>query len=88
VAGDTPVLVHNVGECPVDGVPHGAIGEAASLDRLQTGGYTDITPRVRFKDSNGEVFIADFVARNPNGDWVAVETKVGTATVNLFHPGV
>ncbi|WP_233290336.1 RHS repeat-associated core domain-containing protein [Kitasatospora sp. MBT66] len=81
LAGDTPILVHNVGECPIDGVPHGAIGEAASLDRLQKGGYTDITPQVRFINSNGDVFIADFVARTPNGNWVAVESKVGGATV-------
>ncbi|MFJ3793305.1 polymorphic toxin-type HINT domain-containing protein [Kitasatospora sp. NPDC090091] len=81
MAGNAPVLVHNVGECPVDGVPHGAIGEAASLDRLQKGGYTDITPQVRFINSNGDVFIADFVARNPSGEWVAVESKVGGATV-------
>ncbi|MEC3994458.1 polymorphic toxin-type HINT domain-containing protein [Actinacidiphila sp. DG2A-62] len=81
LAGNTPVLVHNVGECPIDGVPHGAIGEAASLDRLQKGGYTDITPQVRFINGNGDVFIADFVARNPNGNWVAVESKVGGATV-------
>ncbi|MGW4379730.1 polymorphic toxin-type HINT domain-containing protein [Kitasatospora sp. NPDC004531] len=82
LAGNTPVLVHNVGECPIDGVPHGAIGEAASLDRLQNGGYTDITPQVRFINSNGDVFIADFVARTPNGNWVAVESKVGGATVS------
>lgn len=81
LAGSTPVLVHNVGNCPVDGVEHGKIGEAASLNRLQTSGYTDITPQVRFRNSQGKVFIADFVARNPQGDWVAVESKVGGATV-------
>lgn len=81
LAGNTPVLVHNVGNCPVDGVEHGVIGEAASLDRLQSGGYTDITPQVRFINSNGDAFIADFIARNPNGDWVAVESKVGGGTM-------
>ncbi|MGW4935408.1 hypothetical protein ACWEQH_20755 [Streptomyces sp. NPDC004166] len=63
------------------GFPLGAIGEAATLDRLQQGGYTDITQQVRFKNSNGNVFIADFVARGVNGNWVAVESKVGGATV-------
>lgn len=77
LAGETPLLVHNAGNCPQDGLPHGALGEAATLSRLQKGGYTDITPEVRFINSKGKVFRADFVARNPNGKWVAVETKTG-----------
>ncbi|WP_420310357.1 polymorphic toxin-type HINT domain-containing protein [Streptomyces sp. YS-B37] len=67
LAGNTPVLVHNIGNCPIDGLEHGVIGEAASLDRLQNSGYTDVTPQVRFINSNGDVFI---------GDWVAVESKM------------
>ncbi|MGW0703754.1 polymorphic toxin-type HINT domain-containing protein [Streptomyces sp. NPDC002867] len=77
IAGDTPILVHNVGNCPTTGLPHGPLGEAATLDRLQKGGYTDITAEVRFINSNGDIFRADFVARDPRGNWVAVESKTG-----------
>ncbi|MEW1640208.1 Hint domain-containing protein [Streptomyces sp. NPDC093801] len=77
LAGATPVLVHNAGECPVDGMPHGALGESATLNELQKGGYTDITREVRFKNSQGKVFRADFVAKNPAGEWTAIEVKTG-----------
>ncbi|WP_233712506.1 polymorphic toxin-type HINT domain-containing protein [Kribbella turkmenica] len=77
LAGKTPVLVHNVGECPVDGLPHGALGESATLQRLQNDGYTSITREVRFKNSQGEIFRADFVAQDRSGSWVAVEVKTG-----------
>ncbi|MET9483282.1 polymorphic toxin-type HINT domain-containing protein [Streptomyces sp. NPDC006638] len=77
LAGSAPVLVHNAGECPVDGLPHGALGEAASLQRLQTQGYTNITSEVRFKNSQGDVFRADFVAQDTSGAWVALEVKTG-----------
>ncbi|WP_244224048.1 polymorphic toxin-type HINT domain-containing protein [Streptomyces tirandamycinicus] len=77
LAGKTPVLVHNAGECPVTGLPHGALGESATLQRLQNEGYTNITREVRFKNSQGDVFRADFVAQNPAGNWVAVEVKTG-----------
>lgn len=77
VAGETPVLVHNVGECPVNGLPHGKLGEAGTLDRLIREGYTNITPEVRFKNSRGVGFRADFVAQHPDGRWVAVEVKTG-----------
>ncbi|MFI6299451.1 polymorphic toxin-type HINT domain-containing protein [Nonomuraea sp. NPDC050790] len=73
-AGTTPVLVHN-DECPVSGRSHGRLGEAATKDRLTKEGYTDIVQEVRFKNSKGEVFRADFVARDKNGNWVAVEVK-------------
>ncbi|GGR58324.1 polymorphic toxin-type HINT domain-containing protein [Streptomyces griseomycini] len=77
LAGTTPVLVHNAGECPITGIPHGAMGESATLERLQTSGYTNITREVRFKNSQGDVFRADFVAQDPSGNWVAVEVKTG-----------
>jgi hypothetical protein len=32
---------------------------------------------VRFVNSNGDVFIADFVARHPQGKIIAVESKTG-----------
>ncbi|GAB2928718.1 polymorphic toxin-type HINT domain-containing protein [Streptomyces mayteni] len=83
IAGEAPVLVHNAGNCSVDGVPHGVIGEAATLDRLQREGYSNIVPEVRFRNSQGDVFRADFVARHPDGGWVAVEVKTGSgATVS------
>ncbi|WIY02957.1 polymorphic toxin-type HINT domain-containing protein [Amycolatopsis mongoliensis] len=44
VAGESPVLVHNVGECPVNGPPHRKLGEAGTLDRLIREGWTNITP--------------------------------------------
>ncbi|MEV5608277.1 RHS repeat-associated core domain-containing protein [Streptomyces sp. NPDC052225] len=77
MADETPILAHNAGECPEDGLPHGALGEAATLDRLQNEGYTNITREVRFKNSNGDVFRADFVAQDRTGTWVAVEVKTG-----------
>ncbi|RXS84869.1 hypothetical protein EST92_09670 [Streptomyces sp. TM32] len=76
-AGETSILVHNAGECPVDGLPHGALGEAATLQRLQKAGYTNIKSEVRFKNSRGDVFRADFVAQDTAGNWVAVEVKTG-----------
>ncbi|MFD5654010.1 NERD domain-containing protein [Streptomyces sp. NPDC127039] len=53
------------------------LGEMATLDRLQSSGYTNITREVRFKTSQNDVFRADFVAQNPSGSWVAVEVKTG-----------
>lgn len=75
--GNTPILVHNVGECPVNGIPHGKLGELATLDRLISEGYQNITREVRFVNSAGNVFKADFVARTPSGQWIAIETKTG-----------
>lgn len=79
LAGDVPVLVHNanVGACPVSGAPHGKMGEAATRQRLQDEGYRNITPEVRFLTAGGVEFRADFVARTPGGNWVAVEAKTG-----------
>ncbi|MFC7303222.1 polymorphic toxin-type HINT domain-containing protein [Streptomyces monticola] len=77
LAGETPVLVHNAGECPTTGFPHGALGESATLQRLQNEGYANITREVMFRNSQGDVFRADFVAQNPSGNWVAVEVKTG-----------
>lgn len=39
--------------------------------------HTNILPKVRFTNSNGDMFIADFVARDPSGAWQAVEVKTG-----------
>ena len=78
LVGDTAVLVHNQGgKCPVGGFPHGPVGEAATFDRLGAEGYTDIVKGVAFKNSNGDTFIADFVARGPAGNWVAIDAKTG-----------
>ncbi|MGW4237325.1 polymorphic toxin-type HINT domain-containing protein [Streptomyces sp. NPDC004749] len=77
LAEATPLLVHNAGECRVTGLPHGALGESATLNRLQNEGYANITREVRFKNSQGDVFRADFVAQDPSGSWVAVEVKTG-----------
>ncbi|MFI1423177.1 NERD domain-containing protein [Streptomyces sp. NPDC020731] len=77
LAGQTPVLVHNAGECPVDGLPHGPLGESATLQRLKNEGYTNIAREVRFKNSKGDVFRADFIAKDRSGNWVAVEVKTG-----------
>lgn len=81
-AGSDAVLVHNsggtVGVCPLDpDVNHGRIGELASKDRLKSQGYTNIVEQVRFINSDGNVFIADFVARHPSGRLVAIEAKTG-----------
>ncbi|MBP2478606.1 RHS repeat-associated protein [Crossiella equi] len=76
-AGNAFFLTHNAGECPVNGVPHGKIGEAATLQRLGAEGYTNVVSEVRFKGSQGQVFRADFVARDPAGNWVAIEVKTG-----------
>ncbi|MEN3611523.1 polymorphic toxin-type HINT domain-containing protein [Plantactinospora sp. ZYX-F-223] len=80
MVGKTPVLVHNsspVGACPVNGLPHGKLGEAASLQRLQNEGYTNIVSEVQFLNSKGRDFRADFVAQDANGNWVAIEAKTG-----------
>lgn len=88
IAGRTPVLVHNVGGlkpglCPVDpSVDHGKIGAMATKDRLHREGYTDISDEVRFVDSEDDVFIADFVAKNPVGQLVAIETKVNDSPIS------
>ncbi|MEV4769345.1 polymorphic toxin-type HINT domain-containing protein [Micromonospora humida] len=79
VAGDVPVLVHNtgVGTCSVSGLPHGAMGETATQWRMLADGFTNIASQVRFRNSNGDVFIADFVGKDGRGNWVAVEAKTG-----------
>ena len=82
LAGSAPVLVHNVGECSVDGIPHGALGEFATLQRLQNGGYTNISSEVRFINSEGKIFRADFVAQDSSGNWVAFEVKTGTGGIS------
>ncbi|MFD7778814.1 hypothetical protein [Streptomyces sp. NPDC059753] len=64
LAGETPILAHNAGECPVDGLRHGDLGEGATLQRLHSEGYKSITREVRFKNSKGDVFRADFVAQD------------------------
>lgn len=46
-------------------------------DRLVTDGYTNIIPQVRFKNSEGREFIADFVAQGPDGKLVFVDAKTG-----------
>jgi RHS repeat-associated protein len=81
LADDAAILVHNapkVGLCPVSGASHGELGEMASLDRMQTDGYTDIIPQVQFMTRDGVVFRADFIARNPQGKVVAIESKVNS----------
>jgi RHS repeat-associated protein len=79
LAGETAVLVHNAGFglCPVNDLPHGKIGEAATLDRLTTEGYSNITPEVSFRTADGVPFRADFVARDSSGAWRAIEAKTG-----------
>lgn len=77
LAGSAPVLVHNTGECPIDGLRHGDLGEAATHQRLKSEGYTNITREVRFLNSNGDIFRADFVAQHPSGKWKAIEVKTG-----------
>jgi hypothetical protein len=84
VNGRTQVLpadgrrIHpNVGECPVTGIPHGLLGEAATRDRLIHENYQQIIEQVRFINSKGDVFVADFVAQDASGKWIAVETKTG-----------
>ncbi|WP_083690741.1 polymorphic toxin-type HINT domain-containing protein [Actinoalloteichus sp. GBA129-24] len=77
LAGTAPVLVHNAGECSVNGLPHGTLGENATRQRLQNEGYTNITSEVRFRNSHGNVFRADFVAQDSSGNWVATEVKTG-----------
>ncbi|WFF09431.1 polymorphic toxin-type HINT domain-containing protein [Micromonospora sp. WMMD1076] len=79
LAGTTPVLVHNtgVGLCPANGLPHGAMGETATQRRMMSEGFTNIESQVRFRNSNGDIFVADFVGRDKNGNWIAVEVKTG-----------
>lgn len=72
-----PISRMAVGECRVTGIPHGVLGEAASLARLRSEGYVNIVEQVRFKNSRGNVFIADFVAKDSAGNWVAIEAKTG-----------
>jgi hypothetical protein len=79
-AGSTPVLVHN-NNCPITGLPHGALGEAATADSLAGAGYKDIASEVQFTNSQGKNFRADFVARSPAGNWVAFDSKTGSGSV-------
>ncbi|MEU2944289.1 RHS repeat-associated core domain-containing protein [Nocardiopsis alba] len=80
-AGDLDVLNHNV-NCPVSGNNHGDLGELATERRLQSDGYNPIVSEVPFTDSGGRTFRADFVARDPSGNWRAIEVKTGSgATV-------
>ncbi|GGK47450.1 hypothetical protein GCM10010094_04380 [Streptomyces flaveus] len=84
LVGSQPVLVHNagsVGICPVSGIDHGDLGAFATRNRLASEGYQNITSEVRFLDGNGDVFIADFIARRPDGKWVAVEVKTNTGSL-------
>ncbi|NYH51431.1 hypothetical protein HNR06_001020 [Nocardiopsis arvandica] len=81
-AGVLDVLNHNV-NCPVSGNNHGDLGEFATERRLQSSGYSPIVSEVPFIDSGGRTFRADFVARDPSGNWRAVEVKTGSgATVS------
>jgi hypothetical protein len=80
-AGNDGILVHNVGECPVTGLPHGAMGEAASRVRLLKAGYVRIISQVRFRNSANEIFIADFLAQDAEGNWIAIEAKTGNAPI-------
>ncbi|WP_433335003.1 polymorphic toxin-type HINT domain-containing protein [Spirillospora sp. CA-294931] len=76
-AGSISVLAHN-DKCPVTGRSHGRLGEGASSDALAAGGYTDIVSEVSFRNSAGKIFRPDFVARDPSGNWVAIDAKTGT----------
>jgi RHS repeat-associated protein len=84
IAGSTPLLVHNagnknVGKCPNDlSLDHGKLGEWVTEIRLRDEGYTDITEQVTFTNSQGLPFRADFVAKDPNGNWTAIESKMNT----------
>jgi hypothetical protein len=101
VAGDTPVLVHNSNgggmpydACPVsysvNGLRHGAYGEGETELDLIAGGYTNVTREVTFTNRNGNPFRADFIAKDPQGQWTAVETKTsgGGASGRLVGPDV
>ena len=83
IAGSTPLLVHNgnknVGKCPNDlSLDHGKLGEWVTEIRLRGEGYTDITEQVTFTNSQGLPFRADFIAKDPNGNWTAIESKMNT----------
>jgi RHS repeat-associated protein len=82
IAGSTPLLVHNggkIGKCPNDPtLDHGDLGEFVTHERLISAGYTNITPEVTFVNSQGIPFRADFVAKDPNGNWRAIESKTNT----------
>ncbi|MGN9784927.1 RHS repeat-associated core domain-containing protein [Nonomuraea sp. ZG12] len=74
--GEHAALVHN-DRCPVTGNSHGDLGELATKERLKAAGYTDIVDEVQFLNSQGKDFRADFIAKNPSGQWIAVEVKTG-----------
>jgi hypothetical protein len=57
------------------------MGEAASLQRLEQEGFTDIISQVSFRSADGTEFRADFVARSPKGEIIAVEAKTGRHAV-------
>lgn len=78
-AANTDFLTHNTGgTCSVNpNVKHGDLGELATQRRLESDGYTNITAEVPFTTRDGVKFRADFVAQNPNGNWVAIEVKTG-----------
>jgi RHS repeat-associated protein len=99
VAGDTSILVHNVGgmpydacpvKYPVNGLRHGAYGEGETELDLAASGHTSITREVTFTDRNGNPFRADFIAKDPQGKWIAVETKTsgGGASGRVVGPDV
>jgi hypothetical protein len=73
-------LVHN-NACPVSGKPHGAMGEAATREWLELNGYSAITKEVQFRNSAGKAFRADWVALDPNDQWVAFDAKTGDGSV-------
>jgi len=85
VADGLPVLVHNAprpGICKVTGYDDGLMGRWASADRLLQAGYTVIVTEVRFVNSEGKVFIADLIAKRPDGKWIAVESKVNNSPIS------
>ncbi|BEL03298.1 hypothetical protein Q0Z83_014890 [Actinoplanes sichuanensis] len=101
IAGATPVLVHNNNnnglpydacpvKYPVNKLRHGAYGEDETRADLEAGGYTNITDEVTFTDRNGNPFRADFIAKDPAGNWIAIETKTsgGGASGRLAGPDV
>ncbi|MGC7101379.1 polymorphic toxin-type HINT domain-containing protein [Amycolatopsis lurida] len=93
-AGGQSLLTHNAGgECPVTGKPHGRMGEDSTEQRLRNAGYTDIASEVMFRTTGGVRFRADFVARDPQGNVVVVESKTGkraklTANQRIGYPSL
>ena len=77
LAGTMPVLVHNEGGvCPVTGAPHGAMGQDASLARLQSEGCADSVSEPQFMAADGTISRADFMARGPDGVIHVIDSMV------------